>query len=714
MAFVAEELGVEVVPSRSCTARSRRSTTRSSVDAPRAPDPARAAAHPAHAHGEGRRVGRIAALLAGDARPPIVVHTFHGHVLRGYFDPAAHGGLPDARAAARARRRRALVAVSPEVRDDLVALGVAPAEKFIGDPARDRRSTRADRGRRRRPRASCGALFGIAGRPLRRRLDRPHDRRQARRRTCSLAFARLRERGVDATLCLVGDGPDREQRRASARTSSASPGTASSSATSTTSRRTTRSSTRCCSRRRTRARRSCAIEALAARQARRRDARRRRARRRRRRRRRLPRRRSATSTRWPTRSSELARDPELRARDGRARPRARAPALPRRAARRRRRRALPRAARGRRAAAAGALGRVSLTARAQRTSRNEHAPRRRSHRLAPPPPHRTGRGRGGQPGSRTVKVVPRPSSLSAPTEPPIASVSCFTIASPRPGADLLVRRVAAVEVEAVERVLEVLGRDPRAGVGDAHLAGRRRDGDAAARRRRAHRVLDQVREHLQHAVGVGRRRRARRSPRRRATRRRGAPRPRAARPPPAASSRQVDRRAASPRRRAGSGAPGRAGRARAARAAPTPRPRPRRPSSGSITPSSSASPWPRIADSGVFSSWLTESRNARSASRERSSSSAIWLNAAASAFTSSEPVTGSGSGRSPAASWRLASRRAAPAARPRPRAGTRRAPRAARADGRRDARTRSMNGRQSRLERRAAARSPGRRCGCAA
>src|ERR671930_2013641 len=32
-------------------------------------------------------IGRLAALLAGDARPPIVVHTFHGHVLRGYFDP---------------------------------------------------------------------------------------------------------------------------------------------------------------------------------------------------------------------------------------------------------------------------------------------------------------------------------------------------------------------------------------------------------------------------------------------------------------------------------------------------------------------------------------------------------------------------------------------------------------------------------------------------
>jgi hypothetical protein len=32
-------------------------------------------------------VGRVAALLAGSRRPPIVVHTFHGHVLRGYFGP---------------------------------------------------------------------------------------------------------------------------------------------------------------------------------------------------------------------------------------------------------------------------------------------------------------------------------------------------------------------------------------------------------------------------------------------------------------------------------------------------------------------------------------------------------------------------------------------------------------------------------------------------
>src|SRR5882672_7075388 len=74
-------------------------------------------------------VGRVAALLAGDARPPIVVHTFHGHVLRGYFNALTTLGF---RTLERwlALGTTALVAVSPEVRDDLVKLRVAPASKF--------------------------------------------------------------------------------------------------------------------------------------------------------------------------------------------------------------------------------------------------------------------------------------------------------------------------------------------------------------------------------------------------------------------------------------------------------------------------------------------------------------------------------------------------------------------------------------------------------
>jgi hypothetical protein len=71
----------------------------------------------------------VAALLAGKARPPIVVHTFHGHVLRGYFGPVRTRFFRLLeRALALASTR--LIAVSPEVRDDLVALKVARVEKF--------------------------------------------------------------------------------------------------------------------------------------------------------------------------------------------------------------------------------------------------------------------------------------------------------------------------------------------------------------------------------------------------------------------------------------------------------------------------------------------------------------------------------------------------------------------------------------------------------
>jgi hypothetical protein len=41
-------------------------------------------------------VGRIAATMAGRDRPKVVVHTFHGHVLRGYFSLQV-GGLLQAR-----------------------------------------------------------------------------------------------------------------------------------------------------------------------------------------------------------------------------------------------------------------------------------------------------------------------------------------------------------------------------------------------------------------------------------------------------------------------------------------------------------------------------------------------------------------------------------------------------------------------------------------
>ena len=151
-------------------------------------------------------VGRVAALLAGGARPPIVVHTFHGHVLRGYFGPVRSRFF---RALERrlARDSTALVAVSPQVRDDLVELGVAPREKF----AVVRLGIELDK--------RVGSVDGRA--ETRRYLGIPDGRfavgwvgrmTAVKRGDYVLeGFKLLRDRGVDATLCLVGDGPDRPQ-----------------------------------------------------------------------------------------------------------------------------------------------------------------------------------------------------------------------------------------------------------------------------------------------------------------------------------------------------------------------------------------------------------------------------------------------------------------------------------------------------------------------
>src|SRR5262245_16755887 len=152
-------------------------------------------------------VGRVAALLAGWHRPPIVVHTFHGHVLRGYFGPVRSRFF---RLLERwlARHTTALIAVSPQVRDDLVALGVAPAERFVVvrlGIELDERVAPAQDGR-----AESRRYLGITD-------DRFAvgwiGRMTAVKRTDDVlvAFKHLRDDGVDAVLCMVGDGPDRPE-----------------------------------------------------------------------------------------------------------------------------------------------------------------------------------------------------------------------------------------------------------------------------------------------------------------------------------------------------------------------------------------------------------------------------------------------------------------------------------------------------------------------
>ena len=156
-------------------------------------------------------VGRVAALLAGSRRPPIVVHTFHGHVLRGYFGPLRSQFF---RLLERwlAARTTALIAVSPQVRDDLVALGVAHQDRFVVirlGIELDERIAPEQNGRdeSRRYLGIPGDRFAVGWIGRMTAVKRTDD--------VLVAFKRLRESGVDAVLCMVGDGPDRpglEQR----------------------------------------------------------------------------------------------------------------------------------------------------------------------------------------------------------------------------------------------------------------------------------------------------------------------------------------------------------------------------------------------------------------------------------------------------------------------------------------------------------------------
>jgi glycosyltransferase involved in cell wall biosynthesis len=206
MAYVAAQRGIEVV---TVPDLSREISPVHDVRAARrlAAIIDRTRPHILHTHtAKAGAVGRIAALLARSARPPITVHTFHGHVLRGYFDPV-RGRFFRLLERSLASSTTALVAVSPEVRDDLVALGVAPAEKFtvirLGVELEER--VGAAPGARERTRRMLGIapgrfVVGWIGRMT--GVKRTQD--------VLLACKHLREQGVDAVLCLVGDGPDRD------------------------------------------------------------------------------------------------------------------------------------------------------------------------------------------------------------------------------------------------------------------------------------------------------------------------------------------------------------------------------------------------------------------------------------------------------------------------------------------------------------------------
>ena len=152
--------------------------------------------------------GRIAAMTAAQARPRVVVHTFHGHVLSGYFSRRRERvfrlierGL--------AWKADALVAVSEEVRADLVRLGIASNERItvvpygfdldkrLASPAGARETTRAVLGL-----DGSASVVGWAGRLT--AIKRPLD------------IVRVAEAVDDAVFVLAGDGELRAEVEARA------------------------------------------------------------------------------------------------------------------------------------------------------------------------------------------------------------------------------------------------------------------------------------------------------------------------------------------------------------------------------------------------------------------------------------------------------------------------------------------------------------------
>jgi glycosyltransferase involved in cell wall biosynthesis len=150
-------------------------------------------------------LGRLAVVVARPRPRPLVIHTYHGHVLEGHFGPlkTAMYRVFERRLA---RVSDCLIGVSQATVDDLVRLGIAPREAFrvvpLGlDLGRFARVTGAD-GAEFRERAGAAPddiLLTCVCRVV------PHKRVDLPIR----AVARLRETHPGLRLAVVGDGEHR-------------------------------------------------------------------------------------------------------------------------------------------------------------------------------------------------------------------------------------------------------------------------------------------------------------------------------------------------------------------------------------------------------------------------------------------------------------------------------------------------------------------------
>ncbi len=150
-------------------------------------------------------LGRLAAIVS---RVPVRVHTFHGHVLHGYFSPLV-GRCIALIEKVLASRTTALVAVGEHVRDDLLAAGIGRRDRYTVVAPGVSVTTTADKSEARRrlnlPEDAPVVLF--VGRLTRiKRPDRLVD-----------TFQRVREALPSAILVVVGEGDLADDTRLRAR-----------------------------------------------------------------------------------------------------------------------------------------------------------------------------------------------------------------------------------------------------------------------------------------------------------------------------------------------------------------------------------------------------------------------------------------------------------------------------------------------------------------
>ena len=156
-------------------------------------------------------LGRQAA--AGISPRPVIVHTYHGHVLEGYFGPVRNFAYRSLERRL-ARASDCLIGVSTATVDDLVRLRIAPRERFRVIPIGLELARFADpdpaevAAFRERSGAGPGdVLIGFVGRlvPIK-RVD-----------LILRAVAALRDQGVPVRLAVVGDGESRAELEGLAR-----------------------------------------------------------------------------------------------------------------------------------------------------------------------------------------------------------------------------------------------------------------------------------------------------------------------------------------------------------------------------------------------------------------------------------------------------------------------------------------------------------------